>query len=154
VQVRAVAATLAVGATAFVVIVFGFAQVRVDRRQASEELVSLVQQEAGPHAEFVAFRDLEPSFIYYARRPIVTLNDPRAAADVFARNERAYLLASGEDVAELRRHLPADVDVVARRAKFLQPGEVVLLARTPQTLARRAAGNSMEAADQTGSMRR
>jgi hypothetical protein len=111
--------------------------VRVDRRQISEDLAALVRRDGGGDAQLVAFREPEPSMVYYAGHPIITLGDPAAAAAVFARQEQAYLLAGSEDVPRLRRHLPADVDVIARRPRFLQPGEVVLLARTRDTLARR-----------------
>ncbi len=131
------ATTLAVGATVLVVATFGFAQVRVDRRQISEELATLVRRDGGERCQFAAFRELEPSMVYYAGQPIATLVDPSAAGEMFDKHERAYLLASGDDLAELRLYLPTDVDVVARRPKFLKEGDVVLLARTPQTLARR-----------------
>ncbi|MEX2186891.1 MAG: glycosyltransferase family 39 protein [Pirellulales bacterium] len=131
------ATTLAVGATVLVVAMFGFAQVRIDRRQVSEDLAALVRREGGETARLAAYRDLEPSMVFYAGHPIATLFDPAAAGALLERQERAYLLASDEDLPELRRHLPADVEVIARRSKFLQEGEVVVLGRTPQTLALR-----------------
>jgi 4-amino-4-deoxy-L-arabinose transferase-like glycosyltransferase len=133
------ATSLAIGATVFVVAMFGFGQVRVDRRQVSESLATFVRANGGDDANLVAFRDLEPSMVFYARKAIPTLREFEEATTLFARNESAYLLASSDAVDELRRHLPEDVEIVAREAKFLESGETVIFARTPQTIAARRA---------------
>jgi 4-amino-4-deoxy-L-arabinose transferase-like glycosyltransferase len=136
-RVSAAVTSMAIGATAFVVAMFGFGQVRVDQWQVSEDLANVVAHDAGSNTKFVAFRELEPSMVYYARRNIETLSEPTAAAELFENNDQAYLLASADDLPALRAQLPPDVEVVARRPKFLESGEVVLLARAPQALARR-----------------
>jgi hypothetical protein len=100
-------------------------------------LASFVVHDAGSNAKLAAFRELEPSMVYYARRNIETLNEATAAINHFNNNDQAYLLASAEDLPALRELLPADVEVIARRKKFLESGEVVLLARSSKTMAKR-----------------
>jgi 4-amino-4-deoxy-L-arabinose transferase-like glycosyltransferase len=153
-KLSAAATAMAIGATAFVVAMFGFAQVRVDEWQISEDLAQRVEHDGSADPKIVAFRELEPSMVYYARRNIDTLVESSAAAAVFDQHEAAYMLASAEDLPDLRKELPPDVDVIARRPKFLQSGEVVLLARTPQTIARRReASRAIEIAERNSSSR-
>lgn len=153
-RTNAAAWTLAVGATAFVVALFGFAQVRVDRRQVSEEIAAFVQRDSPGPPTFVAFRDLEPSMVYYARQTVPTVFDPADAAELFERNEQAYLLASSAAVDELRPRLPADVEIVARRPRFLESGEVVVFARTGTSIARRRSAAAAHTAESPAKERR
>jgi 4-amino-4-deoxy-L-arabinose transferase-like glycosyltransferase len=138
-RIPVAATSLAVGALAFAVAMFGFAQVRIDERQSSEAIASFFRQNGGDDAKLVAFRDLEPSMVYYAGKAIPTLQDFGEAAKLFAQNEDAYLLVGSDVLDELTRYLPHDVTVVAREPKFLESGETVVFARTPEALAARRA---------------
>lgn len=153
-RTRATATTLAVGATAFVAFVLGFAQVRIDRRQTSEEIAAFVRGDADGKPTFVAFRDLEPSMVFYVRQTVPTIFEPAEAADVFERNDQAYLLASGDAVDALRRRLPVDVVIVARRPKFLEPGELVVFGRTREAVARRRSESAAHTAELPANERR
>jgi 4-amino-4-deoxy-L-arabinose transferase-like glycosyltransferase len=145
------AVSLAAGSLAFCLALFGVAQVRIDRHQVSEDLLAAIgaldepsgdrpaisgpQEVRAAPPSLAAFRDLEPSFVFYADRMIPTFEDA-ASADAFLRGDGArYLVLNGESLAELEP-LPQGIAVVARRAKFLKSGETLVLGRTSPSTAR------------------
>jgi 4-amino-4-deoxy-L-arabinose transferase-like glycosyltransferase len=119
---------MALAAVLLAVCVFVAGVPRVDRHQTSEPLVDAIRRIGGPEAKIAAYRDLEPSFVFYAGRPIPIDYEPRQI-EATLRDPNAYVILHPENLEAIQAHVPADVHVVARLPRFMKEGEIVVLGR-------------------------
>lgn len=123
------AASLGATAVVFATLAFGVALVEVDRGQPSEDLIQAVRDHTEGNPSLAAFRNLEPSIVYYAGQYVPQLINPQQVDEFFQNEASPYLVAEAEDLPALRYSLPDDVTEVARLPRFLKPGEVVVLGK-------------------------
>lgn len=126
----AVAATGAV----FLLALFGWAAVRIDRHQHSPELIAAIRARE-PDAPLAAFRFLQASMVYYNGRVMPRFESPEQAAQYLEQTENGMIVALAAHEAELRRGCSMPLRVVARHSRFLAPGEVLVFARDGESAA-------------------
>lgn len=127
-DLRRFAAAVAAGGAVFLLSLFGWAAARIDRHQHSPELVAAIRARH-PEAPLAAFRFLQASMVYYNGRVTPRLETPEEAARYLEQTENGMIVALAVHEAELRRGCPMPLRVVARHARFLSPGEVLVFAR-------------------------
>jgi 4-amino-4-deoxy-L-arabinose transferase-like glycosyltransferase len=145
-QPAAACHTLLAGAGVMALALFGPVQARIDRYQVSGPLVEQIRQDGGAAAPIAAFRDLEPSMVYYADRTVPTLTSVEQVREMFASGEPAYLVLHDQHLPLLLPQLPREVQVLARRPRFFKSGEVVVLVRRSASDATSATGSHATAA--------
>lgn len=150
-------AALAVSAVVLMIALFAIGAVRVDRRRQHEALLHVVHSRPLT-APLGAYGVLEPSWVFYARRPIEELvhrpNDtsPRAfTTDPFGRRVRradlhrfldhphAMVITTDRNYERIRHELRGDVEVLATTPYFLKDETLILLGRNPAQANRRIA---------------
>ncbi len=130
---------VAVSSVAFLVAIFGFAALRVDRHQNAAPMLAAVESAGYRPHDVVAYRFLRPSFVFYAGRPIPRVVDPESLDRQLQAAGPRIVLTTGRDAAELDTRYPGRFEVLSRQPMFLRRREVVLLA--PTTAAGMAAGD-------------
>lgn len=130
-RLLAAAAVFTVAAGLFVTTTFGFAAVRVDgHRQDHILLEAIFAHSDDPHIAATS-GCFEPSWVFYAGRPIRELQE-RAEQNVPAfLNEGAgrFVILPAENLEGLEPYLPNGVTVLARARRFLREGELCVLGR-------------------------
>lgn len=159
---RRAAITFGVGAVMLTTTLFALGAARVDRHQTFDQFVAhAFERSADPQIGTVGV--LEPSWVFYARRPMEHLFLPELTAEAdqdtpmlgtprtedwqFKPIRNAWhFLESGSDrfIITTASHLaqigslPADVEVIARSPYFLRDDELVLIARRTSFVAETA----------------
>ena len=138
------------GAIALVTLIFALGAHRVSQHQQNHLMLKTIfAQSAQP--KLASFRTLEPTWVFYAERPIVELprlqppqqlNQPltpatsaelgrQQAIDFLNSDPDAFLITTSKRLAELQPHLPPDVEVVSDTPLFLKKERLVALGRKP-----------------------
>ena len=117
---------LAATAVALNLVLFAWGTSRVGRHQECDRLVAPIRAE--PERPVVAFGKLEPSWVFYAGRPIRFFSaDESAALESFLKSQPAcFVITSADD----QRRLPAGLETapaVAETAYFLRNEQLRLL---------------------------
>ncbi len=109
--------------------VWSFAAPRVDQFQTPQDVAERIhlEEELGPTHKVAQFRLFRASMVFYARHSIERCKTIDAAADFLSANEQAYLITRGEHADELLAQLPHGIEVLERRSRFPEKGEIVLL---------------------------
>jgi 4-amino-4-deoxy-L-arabinose transferase-like glycosyltransferase len=147
-------AALAIAAGSFALAVFALGAARVDRHRGHEELLGVVRARDAD-APVGSYQCLEPSWVFYAGRPIDELvhrpggDSPRAftttpAGERVRRNDlhgflasdpRAVVITTDEHYEKVRGELADDVTVLAEAPYFLKGERLLLLGRRDARLA-------------------
>ena len=114
---------------------FAWGTTRVGRHQECFRLLAPIQDKQ--QSPVAAFGTLEPSWVFYARRPIrfFSIREPDALAAFLESHPSAYVIVSADD----RARLPSGLDrapALVETPYFMRQGRVQML-RTPITIARR-----------------
>jgi 4-amino-4-deoxy-L-arabinose transferase-like glycosyltransferase len=120
--------TFAVTAVAFACALFGFASVRVSRHQQIDSLFRAVYAKT-PEPQIAAYGCFQPSWVFYARRPIRFLA-PENPGEVgrFLRQEGIqFLLITDRHWAAIRPSLPTEAAILARVPYFLGQGDLLVV---------------------------
>jgi 4-amino-4-deoxy-L-arabinose transferase-like glycosyltransferase len=131
-RVRASAWTMSVLGLTLVVTILGFGAARVDQHQVSAPLAAKIAAATPPGATpaIGSFHFFRPSFVFYTAQPIEQFRGPEEVTAFFAAHPHdAFLITTDERIDRLDGALPADVAVLDKRPRFLQPGNVILLGR-------------------------
>jgi 4-amino-4-deoxy-L-arabinose transferase-like glycosyltransferase len=117
--------------------VWSYAAPLVDRFQTPQDIAQRIQQEEGPHQlhKVAQFRLFRPSMVFYAQRPIEHCKTIDDAADFLTSESRAYLITKGQHADQLLTQYPYAIEVLDRRSRFPEKGEIVLLRRCEQIAA-------------------
>lgn len=109
---------------------FGVATVRVDRHQRFDRFLAEVRQRSAS-PRLAAFGLLEPSWVFYHRRPIRLFEEHQAGdlRALLASDRDAYAITTVELYQRHKASLPAESEVLAREPLFLQDEELVLIGR-------------------------
>ncbi len=120
------AGSLAAASMAFCLTLFSVLAVEVSRHQQYDRLLKSI---AGENSAVAAFGNLEPSWVFYARRPIRFFHDrqTRELAQFLAENNGACVITTGERVDQLRASLPQTLHVLANAEYFLRDKQLVVL---------------------------
>jgi hypothetical protein len=158
---RAAAITFAGSAAVFILFLFAVGAVRVASHQRNHVVLEAIDAHPG-RPRVASFGCLEPSWVFYGRRPIEELT-PHAATWV-ERNGRwvrrpsssvgsflesasnAFIITRDDHLERLRGSLPPDYGVVAEAPHFLRKGRLVLIgvqARPTQVAADRPSDTSL-----------
>jgi 4-amino-4-deoxy-L-arabinose transferase-like glycosyltransferase len=118
-------------AVAFLVMLFAFAAVEVDRHQNSAQIAGLIRAHAGgDRPEIGHFHYYRPSLSFYCREHIEPQIRPSDAIDFLRAPGTRYLLTSTHEYEVLQPDLPGDVEILERLPWFLKDGKgIVLLAK-------------------------
>ncbi len=131
-EMQKLIAAFSVGAVLFCVACLAVAAASVSDRLTSPYFSAVAREAAGDSGGKVrlgTWEHSESSLVYYARGPIQRLSGLAEAEAFLASGPDAMLLTSSARYEELRGRLPSDVEVLARKARFFKPTEVVLLGR-------------------------
>jgi 4-amino-4-deoxy-L-arabinose transferase-like glycosyltransferase len=135
---------------AFLVMLFAFAAVEVDRHQNSSLLAAAIRAHAGSERPRIGhFHYYRPGLTFYCREPIESQFGPLDAQEFIRGSSPRYLLTSAHEYEALKADLPADTEVLARYPWFLKKGRgVVLLGRkdapAPAPIARNDSGSGAD----------
>jgi 4-amino-4-deoxy-L-arabinose transferase-like glycosyltransferase len=153
-QPRRTAIVLAATAAAFAILLFAVGAERVDRHRQSELITGAIH-DRGLDAPVGSYKCLEPSWVFYAGRPIEELvhrpggNSPRAFTtrpsgetvprpdlhSFLANDARAVVITTGKDYGRIRSELAPDITVLAEAPYFLENERLLLLGRSRERLA-------------------
>ena len=126
--VRALASLIA-ASIIFLLAVFGFAAVRVDRNQNTPLLADAIRRHsAGARARIATYGYFRPGLVYYCNHRIEALPGPNQVAEFLqTSSEGAFLVTTEEAYQDLRSRLPAPIGVLERSPWFLKSGQTVVL---------------------------
>lgn len=133
---RAAATALLVAAVCWCLSLFGWAAVRIDRLQTSEQFAETVRQNSiGPRPAIRAFGYYRQSLVFYTGQPVRQVFSPDDVERFFRqRPTDAFVFTSAKQFDQLAGKLPADVLILDRRPWFLRSNEILLLGRKPTLL--------------------
>tara|TARA_B100001123_G_scaffold267448_1_gene297727 strand:+ start:5168 stop:7015 length:1848 start_codon:yes stop_codon:yes gene_type:complete len=127
-QVRVAQYAMATTAVCLTTVFFAWATVRVDQRRRDLGLLSMLARQ-DPASELGAYGVLEPSWVFYARRPVVELAKEHPGSrsiGAFLAAEHRYVITTRDRVAEVQKIAPR-VAVLYRSPYFLKGEELVVL---------------------------
>jgi hypothetical protein len=110
---------------------WSFAAPLVDRFQTPQDVAQRIRAEEslGQAHRIAQFRLFRPSMVYYTRRPIEHCKTIDAAADFLTSDARSYLITRGKHADQLLAQHPLQIEILERRSRFPEKGEIVLLRR-------------------------
>ena len=144
-QVQVAQYAMATTAVCLTTVFFAWAAVRVDQRRREPGLLAMLAQ-ADPASQLGAFGVLEPSWVFYTRRPVVELVKQDLASppavglhDAAGRQgalsvgefldaEHRYVITTRDRISEIKKIAPR-VTVLYRSPYFLKDNELVVLGR-------------------------
>jgi 4-amino-4-deoxy-L-arabinose transferase-like glycosyltransferase len=138
---RALAA-FAIVSGVFVVAIFGFAVLRVDRHQNAPTLMAQIRADCQGEPDVATYRVFRYSFVYYAGRPIDVCEKAESLRQFLATARQPYVLTTDETEAEVCGLMPGRFEVARRAPWSLKRQALVVLkcrpevARRPPSLAR------------------
>jgi 4-amino-4-deoxy-L-arabinose transferase-like glycosyltransferase len=135
---RAAAVTFSASAIAFITMLFAIGAQRADMHQMSHVVLRAALERSGD-PQLASFRILEPSWVFYAGRPIVELPDGRSAPDdepnaqsiveFLNTHTEGSVIVTDRTLAVLASQLPPEIVVIAQTPRFLKEERLILLAR-------------------------
>jgi hypothetical protein len=117
----------------FIVALFGWAAVRIDRHQHSRPLMEAVRHDSPAAPQIAGYRYCDASTVYYAGGPVAECNDAAGLRAFLDHSLHPYVFTTSEMMKDLQDQPSTPWRIVARRPRFLGKGEIVVLA--PQSLA-------------------
>ena len=128
-QPRRVVTAMAITSALFVTALVGVAPVWIDRHRTSDVLLEAIAARS-EKPEIASLGCLEPSWVFYAGRPITEIkrHDTEAAQAFLARHD-AFLIATEVGYRRIRSELPEDARVLARTKAFLADEPLLVIAR-------------------------
>ncbi len=121
--------SFAVTSVVFLASIFGVAAVRIDRFQTARPMLAELRAACPGDCQLAGYHFVRESFVFYARQPIASCEKPDELRRFLDESERPYVFATSKQEEELRAAFGEELEVVARRPRFLRRGEILLLAR-------------------------
>ena len=136
---RATAGTFAASALAFSTLLFSLGAQRADLHQTSHVILRAALDHAAD-PQIASYKILEPSWVFYAGRPIVELprgksNGPSAYEPVLEHltlHEEGLVIMTDQSFAEFAPHLPPGFGVLAETPRFLRDERLLLVGKVAQ----------------------
>ena len=113
---------------AFLVALFAFAAARVDRHQHSPALAEAMRG-ADDAPQVATYQFMQASLVYYVGQNVPRFDDTAELRAFLDRNPGGLVVTVDSRETELQNAI-GDLEVVARRPRFLGRGEVVVLGRS------------------------
>lgn len=127
---------LAIASVVFVTSLLGFAAVRADRHQTSEEIAAIANDfAAGDKITVGQYRYFRPSLIYYTRQTVTECKTTDDLERFFAVPGKSVLVTTMAKFDRIAETLPRDIVVLDRRPQFPQKGTVLVLGHRNPTIA-------------------
>jgi 4-amino-4-deoxy-L-arabinose transferase-like glycosyltransferase len=135
---RAAAVTFSASAMAFVTMLFAIGAQRADMHQMSHVILrAALERSSDP--QIASFKILEPSWVFYAGRPIIELPDGRSApgdrpnaqsiVEYLNTHAEGSVIITDWTLADFASQLPPEIVVIAQTPRFLKEERLLLLAR-------------------------
>ena len=122
----AAARAFALAAVALVTLVFAGVVVRADRFQHSRGVLAAIRARSDT-PRIACFNRLEPSWVFYAGRPLTNYKSTADASAFLASGPDAFVITSDEKLEQIRPALPPGVGVVERVPYFGRQGKELLV---------------------------
>ena len=90
----------------------------LERYKPVRPLARAIESRASPAAVIGYYRAAFPSLVFYVRRPVLELVDPRQLSEAFASSTDVHMLMTETDYLAIRETLPVRTYVVDRRPWF------------------------------------
>ncbi len=128
-QITRALASLTVATAAFLLTVFGFAAVQVDRHQNAPALAEAIRRHSPEDRLRIAtYGYFRPGLVYHCHHRIEQLPDPKQAAEFLRTNpECAFLVTTEEAYRQMESLLPPQIGVLERGPWFLKSDQTVVL---------------------------
>jgi hypothetical protein len=129
----------AVTSAAFLIAIFGFAALRVDRYQPASDLMAAVVKDGPKTPRLISYQYRLASVIYYAGRPVPHCANAAGLADVLRAGDLPYIVTDAPGAKDILERYGDVFSELARHPKFLRKGDVVVLTPHADRLAARTA---------------
>jgi 4-amino-4-deoxy-L-arabinose transferase-like glycosyltransferase len=138
---KAAAATFATSAVVFSTMLFSIGAQRADEHQTSHVILRTIQEHSAD-PQIGAYKILEPSWVFYAGRPIEVLawkdGQEQAAEDLAEMNSwrvaeylsqdpNRFVITTDEHLREISTRLPLEIAVLAETDLFLKEKRLIVL---------------------------
>jgi 4-amino-4-deoxy-L-arabinose transferase-like glycosyltransferase len=137
------AITFVITSAAFLIAVFGFAVLRVDRFQNATPMMAAIcaDDEKGlgvfsshPRSPIATYHFFRESTVFYSGKPVTKCDDDEASgrsaqqvlAQFLAKPGRSYVITTDEYESELMKAFPNRLQVIHREPRFLADGKMVI----------------------------
>jgi 4-amino-4-deoxy-L-arabinose transferase-like glycosyltransferase len=121
-------AAIAASSVLFIVALFAWAALRIDRHQHARPLLAALHGDSPAAPQIASYKYCIPSIVYYAGEPVAKINDAAQLNRFVEQSSHPYVITTEDGLSDLESQMHGRWRVVARRARFLDKGEVVVLA--------------------------
>ncbi len=121
-------AAIAASSVLFIVALFAWAALRIDRHQHARPLLAALRGDSRAAPQIAGYKYCYPSIVYYAGGPVAKINDAAQLGRFIEQSSHPYVITTGDGLSDLESRLHGQWRVVARRARFLDKGEILVLA--------------------------
>jgi 4-amino-4-deoxy-L-arabinose transferase-like glycosyltransferase len=121
-------ATIAASSVLFIVVLFAWAAVRIDRHQHSRPLMAALHGDSPAAAQIAGYKYCDASTVFYAGGPVAAIDDAGKLRGFAQRASCPYVITTGDGYRDLEMQASGEWRIVARRPRFLSKGEIVVLA--------------------------
>jgi hypothetical protein len=128
-------ASLAIASALLLAALLGDVAVPVSREQNGFRLSTMVGQLRDAPSRLGQFRLAVVGLVYYADRKVDELATAKQAAELFANGEDSVVVTDPEGFKQLDALLPGELQMIDRTARFCKRGDMVLVVRSPTTVA-------------------
>ena len=121
-------AAIAASSVLFIVALFAWAALRIDRHQHARPLLAALRGDSRAAPQIAGYKYCYPSIVYYAGGPVAKINDAAQLGRFIEQSSHPYVITTGDGLSDLESRLHGQWRVVARRTRFLDKGEILVLA--------------------------
>ena len=132
---------MAVTSVVFLMVLFGFAALRVDRHQNAPSLMAAIAQSGNASSDLMTFRFRRESFVYYAGHAIPHCQEWAQLSRRLEESAHPCIITDNDGEREIEQMASGKFSVLTRQPKFLKKGEVVVLTRNAVFKAARMAAS-------------
>ena len=120
----------AVTSLVLVLAIFTIAAQRVDRHQTAENILNSLRERGDDTRNLVAHRYLQESYVFYAGHTVPYSRDLKQLDTLLADRPQGQVLTTSEHLESIEVAYPGRFSAVARVPRFLNNGDVIVLAQT------------------------
>ena len=121
-------AAIAASSVLFIVMLFGWAALRIDRHQHSPPLLAALRGNSPAALQIAGYKYCDASTVYYAGGPVPEIHDAGTLRSFLNCSPHPYVVTTDEGFEDLGTLMPGRWRVVAERPRFLSKGRIVVVA--------------------------
>ena len=125
---RAYLTAFAASSVIFIAMLFAWAALRIDRHQHSRPLLEAVRSDSPAAPQIAAYKYCDASTVYYAHSSVTEIDDGGKLRRFIRQSPHPYVITTGDRFNDLEAQMPGEWRVVARRARFLSKGDIIVIA--------------------------